>query len=261
MASRGRAPRSEHRDRGRWRQRSAAPSAAPRNGPAQGVATKAASAPVAKLPAGCRPPPSTGSSNRPSRLAVIATASSSRSMIVRGSCSWNAQPASVPAARIEQKRNPERAGADHRSGDVRERVGPRLPRALARSGDVQRLQCQDREYAGHQVQQHPTGDCGEHRDEHRLPIELAKPAAAGTAPGVAVNCSPRPPFSASTPANCGRRTLRLQFRHQPVAGAVERLGCFIFRRIVGDRENVRVRDGDARRQRDRDAELAAGDLK
>ena len=85
---------------------SAVPSAAPRNGPAQGVATKAASAPVPKLPAGCASPPSTGSSNRPSRLAVIATASRSSSMIVRGSCSWNAHPASAPAARIASRAAP-----------------------------------------------------------------------------------------------------------------------------------------------------------
>ena len=48
----------------------------------------------------------TGSSNRPSRLAVIATASRSSSMIVRGSCSWNAQPASAPAARISEQNTP-----------------------------------------------------------------------------------------------------------------------------------------------------------
>ena len=48
------------------------PSAAPRNGPAQGVATKAASAPVAKLPVGRASPPSTGRSKARSRLSVIA---------------------------------------------------------------------------------------------------------------------------------------------------------------------------------------------
>ncbi len=84
----------------------AVPSATPRNGPAQGVATKAASAPVPKLPAGRAPPASTGSSNTRSRLSVIAVTSSSSRRMVRGSWSWNAQPAALPPARIASNKAP-----------------------------------------------------------------------------------------------------------------------------------------------------------
>ena len=68
-------------------------------------------------------PPSTGSSNSPAKLAVMAVASSSRSMIVRGSWSWNAQPAALPPARISNSAA-ERAGADDRAGRISERVAP-----------------------------------------------------------------------------------------------------------------------------------------
>ena len=86
---------------------SAVPSAAPRNGPAQGVATNAASAPLANPPAGraCRQHSGTTSTG-PIKLAVMAVASSSSRMMVRGSCSWNAQPASVPADRIASNAAP-----------------------------------------------------------------------------------------------------------------------------------------------------------
>ena len=78
------------------------------NGPVQGVATKAARRPVAK--ALCRPPDwvkdTDGSSYSPARLAVIATASTSSATTTPGSCNWNAQPTSLPAARKASRTTP-----------------------------------------------------------------------------------------------------------------------------------------------------------
>ncbi len=80
---------------------SAAPRAAAMNGPVHGVATKAAKRPVANDDP---PPPfpasdSEGTSNRPAKLAVIATASTSSATTTPGSCNWKAQPTSSPPAR------------------------------------------------------------------------------------------------------------------------------------------------------------------
>ena len=84
----------------------AAPIAAAMNGPVHGVATNAASSPVANAPhisfLGREPPlakPGMESSNAPSRLAVIATVSNASAATTPGSCSWKAQPISLPAAR------------------------------------------------------------------------------------------------------------------------------------------------------------------
>ncbi|MNR09974.1 hypothetical protein D3C85_1262000 [compost metagenome] len=91
---------------------SAVPSAAAMKGPVQGVATKAASTPVQKAP---RAPPllvssapalMVPSSNNPARLKAMMQVSSNSSSIMRGSCSWKAQPIWAPPARRASSRPP-----------------------------------------------------------------------------------------------------------------------------------------------------------
>ena len=135
----------------------AVPRAAPRKGPAQGVATKAASAPVPKLPAGCARPPSTGSSKSPSRFAVIAIASSKRSTIVRGSWSWNAQPACAPPHEWRGVRRRAR-GPDCGAGRIGERVRSCLACILACLRNMQCLQRENWKYARHEVEEDPACD-------------------------------------------------------------------------------------------------------
>ncbi len=127
--------------------RSAVPKAAPRNGPAHGVATNAASAPVPKPPAGRIAPPSTGTSSRPIRFAVIA----GREQQQQHDRPWVLQlerPTRLrPRCPNCEKRDPKRAGPDHRADRVRKTVRPRVLFIFPGAGEVQRLQCQDRKHA------------------------------------------------------------------------------------------------------------------
>ncbi len=82
-----------------------APIAVAMNGAVHGVATSTASTPVKNDPrslvsstAVAFSPNSTGSSNRPSRLAPTATITSARKPTKYGFCSWNPQPIAAPVA-------------------------------------------------------------------------------------------------------------------------------------------------------------------
>ena len=234
----------------------AVPSAAPRNGPAHGVATNAASTPVPKLPAGCARPPSTGSSNTPSRLAVIATASRSRSMIVRGSCSWNAQPASRP--RRGSASRPRRA---RRCRRPRPRCSRARPPCLPR---VARRPATDASPSARGSGTRRASDsAGSRRQARRGPPHRmrfgAEPAdrraARGHGPGTARNSSPRPSPSASTPSNCGAAApLRASSATSVSPVAAERLRRRVIDGVVGDGKDVWLADRDAGRQRDGDAQ-------
>ena len=240
---------------------SAVPSAAPRNGPAQGVATKAASAPVPKLPAGRALPPSTGSSNRPSRLAVIATASSSRSMIVRGSCSWNAQPACAPAGADREQRDAERAGADDRPRRIGQRIAtapraaspPARDRCNAFSARIGKTQ-------GIRLSRMPPASAPSTRPQDAsAPSSPTALPPCGTGPGTALNSSPRPSPSASTPTNsAGAAPLRFKLGDQRVADASKALLRIIIDGAVGRSGRDRDRSTSTLAgQRDGDAQLVA----
>ena len=83
----------------------AAPIAAAMKGPVQGVATTAASTPVQNEPAipplrvSFSPAPMPPISKRPARLAVTDSIKNASNRTTAGSCNWNAQPTSSPAAR------------------------------------------------------------------------------------------------------------------------------------------------------------------
>ena len=104
--------------------------------------------------------------------------SSSSTRIVRGSCSWNAQPASAPAGSDREQRRAERTRPDDRARRIAERIA--TCRALVTSAlrQMQRFQREDREDAGHQVEQQSAQHRAEDRPEHRLRARVADCLAA-----------------------------------------------------------------------------------
>ena len=102
----------------------------------------------------------------------MAVTSSRRSRITRGSWSWKAQPTAAPPARSASSSRAERdAGEDH-AGGISQCLAPRRRLGLAGAGEAQRLQAEDREDAGHDVEDQAAEQRAEQGEEQ------ARPAAA-----------------------------------------------------------------------------------
>ena len=156
----------------------AVPSAAPRNGPAHGVATKAASAPAPKLPAGRVPPLTAGHAEQADEVEGDGDAEQHQQHD-RARVLQLERPAGRAAAGADrQQRHPERAGAEDGARRIGERIAPRLALVAAASRQMQRLDRQDREHARHQVEQDPAGDRAQHRQQQRVRAELGERLAA-----------------------------------------------------------------------------------
>ena len=196
--------RGEHQHRSRRRQQQRGPQRGAEERPGAGRRDERGQRAGAEAAAPGELAASTGSSNTRSRLSVIAVASSSSSMIVRGSCSWNAQPAALPPARIASSAAPSSAGADHRPRRIGQRIAPRAASRIARRAAPDAAPSSARIGNTHGIRLSSIPPAIAPSTANRIALAPSSPIASpprGTSPGVALNSSPRPSPSASTPAN------------------------------------------------------------
>ena len=176
--------RGENQDRSGQRKEQRRAERGSKERSAQGVATKAASAPVPKLPAG------RGGTAKHWQLEQAEKVGSDRD---------GQQQQEHDRARVLQLERPARLGPAAR---IASRIAPSAPvptivpaeyasaserasRPPAGAGDMQGFQRKDREDARHQVEEYSARDRAEHGPDHRFPAELSRGVPSGTGPGAA----------------------------------------------------------------------------
>jgi len=169
-----------------------------------------------------------------------------------------------------QQRTAEREAGQHHARRIGQGLAPRLALGPARPGEAERLQAEDREDAGHDVEDQPAEQSAEQRRHQARPLDTARflgrlgnrraggrhiagPGGQGKAraPPDRKHALERPDRAGLPP---GRR-----LDDQEIAAARQALRRGIAERIGGAREEIGAVDRRARRQRDGEANPPALD--
>jgi hypothetical protein len=111
---------------------------------------------------------------------------------------------------------------------------------------MQRLQGEDREDAGHQVEKNAAGDRAEYGEKYDLPVRcIERRAAFRHSARDCLELQATPICQCDHAGECLRRLLQLEIGNDPIARALERLRRLIIDHLVGDREQVGLADLDA----------------